>query len=44
MTNQSTLTNQEKQARLDVNQLKQLGLATHNFESTNTKFPDGIGP
>jgi prepilin-type N-terminal cleavage/methylation domain-containing protein/prepilin-type processing-associated H-X9-DG protein len=27
-----------------VNNLKQLGLATHNFESTNGRFPDGIGP
>jgi prepilin-type N-terminal cleavage/methylation domain-containing protein/prepilin-type processing-associated H-X9-DG protein len=27
-----------------TNQLKQLGLAAHNFESTNSKFPDGIGP
>jgi prepilin-type N-terminal cleavage/methylation domain-containing protein/prepilin-type processing-associated H-X9-DG protein len=27
-----------------VNNLKQMGLAVHNFESTNGKFPDGIGP
>src|ERR1051326_8659731 len=27
-----------------TNNLKQLGLAAHNFESTNGKFPDGIGP
>ena len=27
-----------------VNNLKQLTLAVHNFESTNGKFPDGIGP
>jgi prepilin-type N-terminal cleavage/methylation domain-containing protein/prepilin-type processing-associated H-X9-DG protein len=27
-----------------VNNLKQLGLAIHNFESTNQKFTDGIGP
>jgi len=27
-----------------VNNLKQMGLAVHNFESTNNKFPDGQGP
>ncbi|AMV40782.1 DUF1559 domain-containing protein [Planctomyces sp. SH-PL62] len=27
-----------------VNNLKQLGLAVHNFESTNNRFPDGQGP
>ena len=27
-----------------TNNLKQLGLAVHNFESTNSKFPDGMGP
>ncbi len=27
-----------------VNNLKQMALATHNFESTNGKFPDGVGP
>lgn len=27
-----------------VNNLKQMGLAVHNFESTNGKFPDGQGP
>ena len=27
-----------------VNNLKQIGLAVHNFESTNNKFPDGQGP
>jgi len=27
-----------------TNQLKQIGLAVHNFESTNSKFPDGMGP
>ncbi len=27
-----------------TNNLKQIGLAVHNFESTNSKFPDGIGP
>ena len=27
-----------------VNNLKQLGLACANFESTNSKFPDGMGP
>ena len=27
-----------------VNNLKQIGLAVHNFESANNKFPDGQGP
>src|SRR4051794_33476377 len=27
-----------------VNNLKQIGLAIHNFESSNGKFPDGYGP
>ena len=27
-----------------TNNLKQLGLAVANFESSNSKFPDGIGP
>ncbi|WP_165071267.1 DUF1559 family PulG-like putative transporter [Paludisphaera rhizosphaerae] len=27
-----------------VNNLKQIGLAVHNFENANTKFPDGQGP
>jgi prepilin-type N-terminal cleavage/methylation domain-containing protein/prepilin-type processing-associated H-X9-DG protein len=27
-----------------VNNLKQIGLAVHNFESSNNKFPDGAGP
>jgi prepilin-type N-terminal cleavage/methylation domain-containing protein/prepilin-type processing-associated H-X9-DG protein len=27
-----------------TNNLKQIGLAAHNFESTNGRFPDGIGP
>ena len=27
-----------------VNNLKQIGLAIHNFENSNTKFPDGQGP
>src|SRR6266581_2392753 len=27
-----------------VNNLKQIALGAHNFESTNSKFPDGIGP
>ncbi|WP_435015747.1 DUF1559 domain-containing protein [Tundrisphaera sp. TA3] len=27
-----------------TNNLKQLGLSIHNFESTNGKFPDGQGP
>src|SRR5215210_4102417 len=27
-----------------VNNLKQIGLAIHNFESPNGKFPDGQGP
>ncbi|WP_165249328.1 DUF1559 domain-containing protein [Paludisphaera soli] len=27
-----------------TNNLKQLGLAVHNFESTNSEFPPGIGP
>ena len=38
MTNQSTLTDQEKQARLDVNQLKQLvGLV--DYDLSNDPFP-----
>jgi 4-hydroxyphenylpyruvate dioxygenase len=38
MTNQSTLTDQEKQARLDVNQLKQLvGLV--EYDPSNDPFP-----
>ncbi len=38
MTNQSTLTDQEKQARLDVNQLKQLvGLV--DYDQSNDPFP-----
>jgi prepilin-type N-terminal cleavage/methylation domain-containing protein/prepilin-type processing-associated H-X9-DG protein len=27
-----------------TNNLKQIGLAVHNFESANSKFPDGAGP
>ncbi len=27
-----------------TNNLKQIGLGIHNFESTNSKFPDGQGP
>lgn len=27
-----------------TNNLKQIGLAIHNFESANNKFPDGAGP
>ncbi len=27
-----------------TNNLKQIGLAVHNFESTNSQFPDGMGP
>lgn len=27
-----------------INNLKQLGLAAHNFESTNSHFPSGYGP
>lgn len=27
-----------------TNNLKQMGLAVHNFESANNKFPDGAGP
>ena len=27
-----------------VNNLKQMGLAVHNFENANGKFPDGAGP
>src|SRR3954469_13230778 len=27
-----------------TNNLKQIGLAVHNFESSNGKFPDGAGP
>ena len=38
MTNQSTLTEQEKQARLDVNQLKQLvGLV--DYDQSSDPFP-----